>query len=84
MTDKPNTDLSNFEPEFESSLGDIRVQVALVGGGKVGPAHSGTWRYIVSEYGREVMRAEDLATNTPKTHREVAHMLISIRAQVRR
>jgi hypothetical protein len=73
------TDLRDFEPEYAVRIigQGIRIQLEKLGGGTVGRAYQGTWRYVVTDVhtGDEVARGQDLHTGTPKTHAEAALIL---------
>lgn len=64
------TDLRDFMPEHEAFTDSgLFIQVEKLGGGTVGHAYEGTWRYVVSnEKGEEIARAQDFETRTPHTH----------------
>lgn len=73
------TDLRDFEAEavftFDEAGFQTRVKIAAMGGGTVGRAYAGTWRYIVTCDGIEVARGQDFTTGMPKTHAEAAEMI---------
>src|SRR5512140_607192 len=75
------TDLRDFTPEFIADTSDgTRLELEKLGGGTVGEAYDGTWRYVVTfpaAYGRESRqeRGQDLETPLPKTHEEAAEIL---------
>jgi hypothetical protein len=74
------TDLRDFAPEYTASgfwQGEsVRIELEKLGGGTVGRAYEGTWRYVVTDAaGDEIARGQDLHTGTPKTHAEAALIL---------
>lgn len=71
------TDLRDFAEEFKTTTDDgLTVQIEKLGGGTVGKAYTGTWRYIVTnESGVEVARGQNFETGMPHTHAEVAVMV---------
>lgn len=70
-------DLRDFAPELVAqATSGLVVQVEKLGGGTLGYAYTGTWRYIVSDaVGRELGRGQDFGTGMPHTHAEVAIMI---------
>jgi hypothetical protein len=71
------TDLRDFEPEYTTTTDNgLTVQIEKLGGGTVGNAYAGLWRYIVTTAsGTFVARGQDVATGMPHTHAEVAEMV---------
>ena len=76
-------DLRDFLPEYIVAVTNFtgvdtwRIQLEVMGGGTVGKAYAGRWRYIVSKNGEEIDRGQDFTTGMPHTHREAAIELIS-------
>jgi hypothetical protein len=70
-------DLRDFVPELVAQTDEgLIVQVEKLGGGTLGYAYTGAWRYIVSDaVGRELGRGQDFETGMPHTHAEVASMI---------
>lgn len=69
-------DLRDFAEEFKTDVDGLTVMIEKLGGGTVGNAYTGTWRYIVlSESGTEVARGQDMETGMPHTHAEVAEIV---------
>lgn len=74
------TDLRDFYPEATFNVPQLnRDDVPLViemeksGGGGVGRAYDGTWRYVVNYDGQDrVYFGQELETNRPHTHEEAA------------
>lgn len=68
------TDLRDFSEEYKTTTDDgLTVQIEKLGGGTVGNAYTGTWRYIVTNAsGVEVARGQDCETGMPHTHAQVA------------
>jgi hypothetical protein len=70
------TDLRDFEAEFTTEIDDLTIRIEKLGGGTVGNAYTGTWRYVVTTRdGIEVARGQNLETGMPHTHAEVADMV---------
>lgn len=67
------TDLRDFVPEFtyESPEG-LTVEVEKAGGGTLGTAYDGQWRYIVTRDSVEISRGQDYWTGMFCTHEWVA------------
>lgn len=74
------TDLRDFAAEasftFDVEGTDVKIEIEKLGGGTVGRAYDGTWRYIVTADGSEMTRGQDFTTGTPKTHQEAAALII--------
>lgn len=70
-------DLRDFAPELVAQADSgLIVQVEKLGGGTLGRAYTGAWRYIVSDAaGRELGRGQDIETGMPHTHAEVAVLI---------
>lgn len=71
------TDGRDFEPEYTCMVDNMRVVVEIekLGGGTLGRAYEGTWRYRVTyPDGREVF-GQDLTTGTPKYHAQIPGIL---------
>ncbi len=68
------TDLRDFSAEHTQTMdNELTVQIEKMGGGTLGEAYAGTWRYIVTNAaGIEVARGQDFTTGMPHTHAEVA------------
>lgn len=68
------TDMRDFEAEHTHESPDgLTVKVEKLGGGTVGSAYTGTWRYIVSGAdGAEIGRGQDYTSGMPHTHVEAA------------
>jgi hypothetical protein len=68
------TDLRDFEIEYSYVALDGRtIQLEKLGGGTIGQAYTGTWRYILLDAeGVEVTRGQDYETHIPHTHEEAA------------
>ncbi|WP_433662491.1 hypothetical protein ACQPW1_10250 [Nocardia sp. CA-128927] len=64
-------DLRDFICEFERCREGLIVQVEKVGGGTVGKAYVGNWRYIVLRDGAEIARGQDY-TGSRLTHAQAA------------
>lgn len=68
------TDGRDFEPEYTAMVDNMRVviEVEKLGGGTLGRAYAGTWRYRVTyrESGAEIF-GQDLHTGTPKYHSQI-------------
>lgn len=73
------TDLRDFCPEYTVDVGDVTIQIEKLGGGTLGEAYSGTWRYIVTDNstGEEVARGQDMMTPMPATHARAAELIYS-------
>jgi hypothetical protein len=71
------TDLRNFSCEYSAIVGDVTVQVEKLGGGTVGKAYTGVWRYIVTRSGgsEEIRRGQDVESGSPWTHAEAARFI---------
>jgi hypothetical protein len=70
------TDLRDFACEYSVPAGEgVVVQVEKLGGGTVGKAYTGTWRYIVTRNGQEVRRGQDFESGTELTHFEAAWII---------
>lgn len=74
------TDLRDFLTEDSYALGDgIEIEIEKLGGGRVGIAYSGTWRYVITHthaHGDgEIMRGQDLWSGAPITHAQAAALL---------
>lgn len=71
------TDLRDFEQEYARTMPNgIVVQVEKLGGGTVGKAYTGTWRYIVlNPDGSEAARGQDMETGMPHTHKQAARVI---------
>lgn len=77
------TDLRDFAPEYthESPEG-LTVKVEKLGGGTVGEAYTGTWRYVVTNADGEVLgQGQDYVTGMPHTHRTAAQGIAEIFAE---
>lgn len=76
------TDLRDFVAEYTYVTPDhyFTVQVEKSGGGTVGKAYTGMWRYIVTitETGKEIARAQDFYSGTCMTHRGAAITILEI------
>jgi hypothetical protein len=74
------TDLRDFDPEYAATIEDHKIQIEKLGGGTLGRAYTGHWRYIVTHAvsGDEIARGQDLYTGTPKTHPEVVRILAGL------
>lgn len=64
-------------PEYTTTTDDsLTVHVDKLGGGTLGRAYDGSWRYIVTDAaGTELGRGQDFTTGTPKTHAEAAELI---------
>jgi hypothetical protein len=73
------TDLRDFAPEYTTTTDNgLTVQLEKLGGGTVGRAYEGYWRYIVTnETGEELGRGQDFCTGLPKTHAQAVRVLIA-------
>lgn len=60
--------------EYITTIQGLRIQVDKAGGGTVGKAYDGDWFVTVENGPVYVYDNEELATGTPKTHAEVAHI----------
>lgn len=69
------TDLRDFSCEFTGPVGDVWVQVEKLGGGTVGKAYDGKWRYIVTRNGEEIERGQDFESGTPMTHERAKYVI---------
>lgn len=91
------TDLRDFESELSKifeveglTLGHetafLQVGIEKLGGGTLGKAYTGTWRYIVTMTTNhphapqevEVGRGQDYESGTPQTHEQVADAIHEI------
>lgn len=74
------TDLRDFTEEHTyTSPEGLTVKMEKLGGGTVGKAYMGTWRYIVTDAnGTELKRGQDYITGMPHTHEWVARDLADI------
>jgi hypothetical protein len=72
------TDLRDFLAEASYILSDgIEIHIEKLGGGDVGTAYTGTWRYIVphAHGGAEILRGQQLWSGTPITHAQAAALV---------
>ena len=70
------TDLRDFEPEYTATDAGLTIQVEKLGGGTLGRAYTGSWRYVVIDAtGTELGRGQDFTTGTPQTHAEAAALI---------
>lgn len=74
------TDLRDFAPEYAETFltmsgAVLAVTLEKLGGGTLGEAYAGIWRYVVTRDGTEIGRAQDFETGTPHTHAQAAHAL---------
>lgn len=76
-----DSDLEDFEPEasFSFYAEGIYVELEKAGGGTIGNAYTGAWRYKVYRIDKkngnnktEIERGQDLVTHIPKTHQSAA------------
>jgi len=65
-----------FEPEYMMVTDGVRVEVEKVGGGTVGRAYEGTWRYYAHEDSVLLGCGNDFYSRTPLTHREAARAVL--------
>ncbi len=72
------TDLRDFECEYVLTQGDLMIEIEKLGGGTVGQAYTGQWRYVVKVAGREAARAQDVNTGMPHTHADVAALVANV------
>lgn len=74
------SDLRDFAAEasftFDVQDTKVKIEIEKLGGGTVGKAYAGMWRYVVTADGYEMTRGQDFNTGTPKTHKEAARMLL--------
>jgi hypothetical protein len=68
------TDLRDFANEYTYDAPEgLIVHIEKLGGGTLGEAYEGTWRYIVTDIdGTEVGRGQDYTTGMPHTHKQAA------------
>ena len=69
------TDLRDFEPEYSTTIAGLHIELEKLGGGTVGRAYEGTWRYVVTDADGAEWQGQDATTGTPKTHAQVARIL---------
>jgi hypothetical protein len=74
------TDLRDFHAEASFAVGDgIEIEIEKLGGGDIGTAYAGTWRYIVTHThahgGAEILRGQELESGTPITHEQAAALI---------
>jgi len=74
------TDLRDFLTEDSFQVGDgIEIEIEKLGGGDVGTAYAGTWRYIVTythpHGGAVILRGQELESGTPITHEQAAALI---------
>ncbi len=65
-------DLRDFACEYERRHDDLTVQVEKLGGGTIGKAYHGIWRYLVFRHGEEIARGQDYIAGIYVTHAEAA------------
>jgi hypothetical protein len=72
------TDLRDFEAEYVKCGQYLNVEIEKLGGGTLGKAYEGHWRYRVTEIetGDVLYQGQDLHTGTPKTHAEAVRLLM--------
>jgi hypothetical protein len=70
----------DFDPEYTLvTPEDDRVEVEKVGGGTVGTAYTGTWRYVAHDSMDYLLGCgNDFHTGTPMTHRQAARAILDI------
>lgn len=68
----------DFDPEYMMVSDGVRVEVEKVGGGTVGTAYDGYWRYAVHEDATPLGCGNDFYTGTPVTHRKAARAILDI------
>lgn len=76
------TDLRDFEADAvftvsKLNAGDPELTIAIekLGGGTVGDAYEGIWRYVVTFAGEVIRYGQDLHTGYPTTHEGAAVLL---------
>jgi hypothetical protein len=76
------TDLRDFRPDVTFDVPQwntddptLTIAIEKLGGGTVGKAYTGTWRYVVRLAGTEIAKGQDLDSGTALTHEEAAHTL---------
>lgn len=71
-----------FDPDLVESLtpiGEDRiVEVYKIGGGTLGRSYEGLWGYRFTRRGHQIASGTDLHAGTPKTHDEVAQIILDI------
>lgn len=67
----------DFDPEYAATRDGVRVEVEKVGGGTVGEAYEGYWRYAAhAEDGELLGCGNDFHTGTPVTHHIAARWIL--------
>jgi|SRR5690242_116763 len=66
----------DFNPEYMMVTDGVRVEVEKIGGGTVGKAYEGTWRYCAHEDSVLLGCGDDFYSGTPMTHRQVARVVL--------
>lgn len=71
------TDLRDFAEEYKTTTDSgLTVRLEKLGGGTIGKAYVGAWRYIVTDAsGTEIGRGQDFQTGMPHTHERAARVL---------
>lgn len=74
------TDLRDFDAELDYWYENYgRIQVEKLGGGSIGKAYEGIWRYKAFDTkGELITLGQDFETGTPKTHEQVASILFEM------
>jgi hypothetical protein len=77
------TDLRDFHPEATFNVPQLNhddvplvIKIEKSGGGDIGKAYSGTWRYVIDYDGQDcIYFGQELETGTPVTHKAAARLL---------